>query len=197
MKAHATALIAAAAIVVSGIAFAPATALADCSGPAHPRSVSDVQGTTFVGVFISTTPQNRVHTWTVEHVYAGDVSVGELTYGAGSCSQSEFTPGVRYLVSWGRSPSAWYTAAYRVLARGRLQLVPFHDVRPELFPEALQVTTTRDALAVLLLPPTDRAPSGSGLVAQLVAVFLSFGLLFAVGLTRRLRSMPRDTERAG
>jgi hypothetical protein len=165
----------------------PGEVFADCGGGiAFPDSVGEVQGRTFVGIFNGVTGDffNPVQHWTVEHVYAGDVPLGQYRYPAYSCHETHFSSGQRYLVSSGAQFTAWDTAAYQMQGAGQVQLIGFEGASPSSFPKALQVRALADALAVLLLPPTDGiavAPAiGAAPVWPVGALLLGSLLLFGL-----------------
>lgn len=186
--------------LVSGLTlfWHPAQVLADCSGgDAFPDTVSEAQGHTFVGVFDGVTGDffNPVQHWTVEHMYAGDVTLGKYSYPAYSCHEIHFRPGRRYLVSTARF-DAWTTAAYRMLGGGRIQLVGFEGASPSQFPEALQVDELADALAILVLPYSDASTGRARSVptAWLPLGVIGLGTLLVFGLRGPTRVRRRQRQ---
>jgi hypothetical protein len=176
----------------------PAQVLADCSGgDAFPDTVSQAQGHTFDGVFDGVTGDffNPVQHWTVEHAYAGDVTLGKYSYPAYSCHEIHFTTGRRYLVSTARF-DAWTTAAYRMLGGGKIQLIGFEGVSPSQYPKGLQVNELADALAVLVLPSSDAtaADADPAPTAWLTLSVLGLGTLLVFGLCGPTRFRRRQGQ---
>ncbi len=184
------------AMTLAALWLSVAPVAADCQGgPVWPGSVAEAQGETFVGVFLRSTSDARgdeTFHWEVEQVYAGDMRPGPQTWGEGrpSCHPTNYTQGVRYLVSGSpENRDAFSVVAYRLLDDDRLQMHPFEGEVAD-YPAGLQVDTLSEALAVLVpgaLPPTDKGPSPAP--AWSAALLIMSSLLGGL-IARRCLSQP-------